>query len=172
MNARRIRAAALALLGASLLGAGPAAADTVQTTPMQPSFTTRIDTCRDYGSYLGTGLHRLGGGQNGWGQNLIVIEVCGDAAKHSVRKVTATYLKVDGARADGLRLHWRWADAGGTVRGGGDDDHGAFGLDPQSQAVYTWTYSKPITAQDPGARCLVGVLSQAMTQYITEPVCP
>ncbi|NUR29546.1 MAG: hypothetical protein HOV83_27480, partial [Catenulispora sp.] len=82
------------------------------------------------------------------------------------------YLKVDGPRAAGLRLHWRWADAAGTVRGGGDDDHGAFSIDPQNQAVVVWTYNHLVTAQDPGARCLVGVLSQGRTQYVTEPVCP
>ncbi|NUP52884.1 MAG: hypothetical protein HOW97_37010 [Catenulispora sp.] len=189
MLIRRLRAAAaaLALFAASMLSTMPATADAadvadapdvvgtvgavatdpVQTTPMQPAFPVMVDTCRGHGAYLGTGLHRVGGGQN-----LAVIEVCGDAAKHSVRKIVATYVKVDGARAEGLRLHWRWADAAGTVRGGGDDDRAAFGLDAQREVFFTWTYNHPVIAQDPGARCVVGVLSQAMTQYITEPVCP
>lgn len=182
MPIRRLRAAAaaLALFTASMLSTVPAtagtddpadtpdaAADTVQTTPMQPAFPVMVDTCHDHGAYLGTGLHRVGGGQN-----LAVIEVCGDPAKHSIRKIVATYVKVDGPRAQGLRLHWRWADAAGTVRGGGDDDRAAFSLDAQREAFFTWTYNHPVIAQDPGARCVVGVLSQAMTQYITEPVCP
>ncbi|GAA2029207.1 hypothetical protein GCM10009839_30810 [Catenulispora yoronensis] len=170
-RAARSVLAALSLLSASLsgtaLGTASAAADTVRTVPMQPAFPMQLDTCRDHGAYLGTGLHRLGGGQN-----LVVVEVCGDPAKHSIRKVAATYLKVEGPHADGLRLHWRWADAGGTVRGGGDDDNGTFAADAQSQRFFTWNYSHPVTAQDPGARCLVGVLSQGQVQYITEPVCP
>jgi hypothetical protein len=185
MIMRRLRAAAaaLALFCTSMLSTMPATADTVpgspapttpaqpvqtvQTTPMQPAFPVQIDACHGYGAYLGTGLHRVAGGQN-----LAVVEVCGDPAKHSIRRVVASYLKVDGARAEGLRLHWRWADAAGTVRGGGDDDRGAFALEPQREAFFDWTYNHPVTAQDPGARCVVGVLSQAMTQYITEPVCP
>ncbi|NUR62416.1 MAG: hypothetical protein HOV87_27725 [Catenulispora sp.] len=186
MTIRRLRAAAaaLALMCASLLSTVPATADSapatadsspgapvqptpVQTTPMQPAFPVQIDACQDYGAYLGTGLHRVARGQN-----LAVVEVCGDPAKHNIRRVVVSYLKVDGARAEGLRLHWRWADAAGTVRGGGDDDHGAFALDAQKEAFFAWTYNHPVTARDPGARCVVGVLSQAMTQFITEPVCP
>lgn len=175
MITRRLRAAlaALTLLGTSMLSASAssvasaASSGGTQTTPMQPSFPMQLDVCRDHGAYLGTGLHRVGGGQN-----MVVVEVCGDAAKHGIRKVAATYLKVEGTHADGLRLHWRWADAAGTVRGGGDDDKGAFAVDAQSQTFFTWNYTRPVVAQDPSAKCLVGVLSQAMTQYITEPVCP
>src|SRR5690348_899449 len=98
MTIRRLRAAAaaLALLCASLLSTSPVSADDVRTTPMQPAFPVQIDTCHDHGAYLGTGLHRFAGGQN-----LAVVEVCGDPARHTVRRVVATYLKVDGTRAGG-----------------------------------------------------------------------
>ena len=185
MIIRRLRAvaAASALIGASVLGTAPATADSrpdtpsapsapaqttqVQTTPMQPAFPVEIDACEDHGAYLGTGLHRFAGGQN-----LAVLEVCGDPARHNVRRVVATYLKVEGARATGLRLHWRWADAAGTVHGGGDDDRAPFALDAQKEVFFVWNYSHPVVAQDPAARCVVGVLSQGMTEYVTEPVCP
>jgi hypothetical protein len=172
----------MTLVGAALLGAGPVAASgtggggtgsgagsTLGSAGTTAAAPTALTLCHGYGSYLGVGTHRLAGAA---GRNLLVVEVCGDPARHSVSMVRDSYLKVDGPRADKLRFHWRWADKNGAVRGGGDDDNGAFALDPQSENSFAWPYSQSVAPPASGARCVVGVLSQGMTQYTTEPVCP
>lgn len=190
---RRALAIGMTLVGAALLGAGPVSAtgansttgadsatstasatSTTSTTgsgtgsgtPAAPAAPLAITVCHDYGTYQGLGLHRVAAGKN-----LLVVEVCGDAAKRTVSMVRDSYIKVDGPRADNLRFHWRWADKSGAVKGGGDDDNGAFVLDPQSENTFAWPYSKPVAPMAPSARCVVGMLSQGTAQFVTEPVC-
>ena len=185
---RRVLAIGMTLVGAVLLGVGPVAASGTgggapgsptgsgpgshptlgsAGTPAASATSTALTLCHGYGSYLGLGTHRLAVG----GRNLLVVEVCGDLAKHTVSMVRDSYIKVDGPRAGSLRFHWRWADKSGAVRGGGDDDNGAFVLDPQSENSFAWPYSQPVAPGAPNGRCVVGVLSEGMKQYVTEPVC-
>lgn len=183
---RRVLAIGMTLVGAALLSAGPVAASGTggrapgssngsgsgtilgsSGAPSAPASSSPLTLCHGYGSYLGLGTRRLAAG----GKNLIVVEVCGDPAKHTVSMVRDSYIKVDGPRAGGLRFHWRWADKYGAVRGGGDDDNGAFTLDPQSENSFVWPYSDPVPAKAANGRCVVGVLSEGMTQFVTEPVC-
>lgn len=188
---RRVFAIGMTLVGVALLGAGPVSASgTGAVAAGSPSASgsssgqvsgsgstlgsagtsaapAALTLCHGYGSYLGVGTHRLAAG----GKNLLVVEVCGDPAKHTVSMVRDSYIKVDGPRAGSLRFHWRWADKAGVVRGGGDDDNGAFVLDRQSENTFAWPYSAPVAPKAPYARCVVGVLSVGMTQYVTEPVC-
>lgn len=184
MSIRRFRrafAVGMTLVGAALLGAGPVSASGTGSgstgsgaapgrtagAPAAPAPSPMaITVCHDHGTYLGLGLHRLG-----TGKNLLVVEVCGDAAKRTVSMVRDSYLKVDGPRAGNLRFHWRWADKTGAVKGGGDDDNGAFVLDPQSENAFAWPYSQPVAPMAPTARCVVGVLTEGSAQFVTEPVC-
>ncbi|WP_194907447.1 hypothetical protein [Catenulispora rubra] len=180
---RRVFAVGMTLVGAALLGAGPVSASgTTRTTGIGPGSGSSTGTgtgsgtinapmaitlCHSYGTYLGLGLHRVAAGKN-----LLVVEACGDPAKRTISMVRDSYIKVDGPRADSLRFHWRWADKTGAVKGGGDDDNGAFALGPQSENTFAWPYSRPVAPLAPSARCVVGVLSEGTAQFVTEPVCP
>ncbi|MEY9860372.1 hypothetical protein ABH935_006009 [Catenulispora sp. GAS73] len=176
---RRVFAVGMTLVGAALLGAGPVSASgtgTGTTTGPGPGSGSgtgptnapmAITLCHGYGTYLGLGLHRVAAGKN-----LLVVEVCGDPAKRTISMVRDSYIKVDGPRADSLRFHWRWADKAGAVKGGGDDDNGAFALGPQSENTFAWPYSQSVAPLAPSARCVVGVLSEGTAQFVTEPVCP
>ena len=174
---RRALAIGATLVGAALLGAGPVSASGTPSVPVPapapvpapspaPAASMAITLCHGYGAYLGLGLHRVSAGKN-----LLVVEVCGDPAKRTVSMVRDSYIKVEGPHAGALRFHWRWADAKGTVKGGGDDDNGAFALDSQSENTFAWPYSQPVAPLAPAARCVVGVLSQGSAQFVTEPVC-
>lgn len=169
---RRVFAVGMTLVGAALLGAGPVSATgpagrpTTAPAPAPAPAPMAITLCHGYGSYLGLGTHRVAAGKN-----LLVVEVCGDPAKRTVSMVRDSYLKVDGTRAADLDFHWRWADKTGAVKGGGDDDNSAFTLDPQSENTFSWPYSKPVAPLAPAARCVVGVLSEGTTRFVTEPVC-
>lgn len=166
---RRALAIGATLVGAALLGAGPVSASGAPSAPAPapaPAAPMAITLCHGYGTYLGLGLHRVSAGKN-----LLVVEVCGDAAKRTVSLVRDSYIKVDGPRAGALRFHWRWASKNGSVKGGGDDDNNAFALDSQSQNTFAWPYSQPVAPLAPAARCVVGVLSQGTAQFVTEPVC-
>ncbi|MBS2536799.1 hypothetical protein KGQ20_28955 [Catenulispora sp. NF23] len=184
---RRVFAVGMTLIGAALLGAGPVAASggpggssagpgsgAERTTATSPTHKDAgavaapmaITLCHSYGTYLGLGLRRVAAGKN-----LLVVEVCGDPAKRTVSMVRDSYLKVDGPQASSLRFHWRWADSKGAVRGGGDDDNGAFVLGAQSENTFAWPYSQPVAPLAPAARCVVGVLTEGSTQFVTEPVC-
>lgn len=170
----RALAVATTLVGAALLGTGPvsasgpssASAPAPAPSASAPAGPMAITVCHDYGTYLGLGLRRVSAGKN-----LLVVEVCGDPAKRTVSLVRDTYLKVDGPHAGNLRFHWRWADKNGAVKGGGDDDNGAFVLDSQSENTFAWPYSQPVAPLAPTARCVVGVLSEGSAQFVTEPVC-
>lgn len=174
---RRALAIGMTLVGAALLGAGPVSATGAAGsgsglgsgtgTPFGgPAAPMAITLCHGYGSYLGLGLHRVAGSKN-----LLVVEVCGDAAKRTVSMVRDSYIKVEGPRAESLRFHWRWADKTGAVKGGGDDDNSAFFLDPQNENTFAWPYSQPVAPMAPGAHCVVGVLTERSAQFVTEPVC-
>lgn len=177
---RRALAIGMTLVGAALSGAGPVSASGVgsgstggaapasgtSTASTAPASPMAITVCHGYGTYLGLGLRRVAAGKN-----LLVVEVCGDAATRTVSMVRDSYLKVDGPRAASLRFHWRWADKTGAVKGGGDDDNAAFVLDPQSENTFAWPYSHPVAPMAPTARCVVGVLTEGTAQFVTEPVC-
>lgn len=166
---RRALAIGATLVGAALLGAGPVSATGTPSAPAPaptPAAPMAITLCHGYGAYLGLGLHRVS-----TGKNLLVVEVCGDPAKRTVSMVRDSYIKVDGPHARALRFHWRWTDNKGGIKGGGDDDNGAFALDSQSENTFAWPYSQPVAPLAPTARCVVGVLSEGTAQFVTEPVC-